>query len=57
MGSTMKLVETVATAMGYIILEGLMFIRSHMLCTRGCTRANSATMLGTNWPSRQVTSI
>ena len=50
MGSMMKLVETAAMAMGYIILEGLMFILSHMFWTS----AKMATILGTNCPMMQV---
>ena len=55
MGSMMKEQDTLAMAMGYIILEGLIFISSHIFCTRGHTNANSATMLGMNWPRMQVT--
>lgn len=54
MGSMMKLVETAAMAMGYIILEGLMFILSHMFWTSGWTSAKMATILGTNCPMMQV---
>ena len=54
MGSMMKLVETAAMAMGYIILEGLMFILSHRFWTSGWTSAKMATILGTNCPMMQV---
>ena len=57
MGSTTKEVETTVTAMGYIILAGLTFSRSHILMTRGYTMANMAGRLGTNCPSRKMTMI
>ena len=55
MGVMVKEVATATRPMEYIILEGLIFISSHMAMTRGHTRANSAVMLGMNWPRMKVT--